>query len=51
MVEFMLTSCAYETALGYLRKVQERGVKDAFIVAYYKGKPITLEEAAKKIRK
>jgi len=52
MVKFMLTSYAtYETALGYLRKVQERGVKDAFIVAYYKGKPITLEEAAKKIRK
>lgn len=37
----------YSTALGYLKKVHDRGIKDAFIIAFQNGKQITVEEAKK----
>ena len=37
----------YSTALGYLKKVHDRGIKDAFIIAFQNGKQITMEEAKK----
>lgn len=37
----------HATALGYLKKVQERGLADAFLLAFKDGKPITIEEAKK----
>jgi outer membrane protein OmpA-like peptidoglycan-associated protein/tetratricopeptide (TPR) repeat protein len=37
----------YATALGYLKKVQERGIKDAFLLAFRDGNPISMEEARK----
>jgi outer membrane protein OmpA-like peptidoglycan-associated protein/tetratricopeptide (TPR) repeat protein len=36
---------SYNTALGYLKKVQARGIKDAFIVPYRNGVAITMQEA------
>lgn len=36
-----------EAAQTFMKKVHQRGLKDAFIVPYYKGVPITLEEAGK----
>lgn len=37
----------YATAQGYLQQVKARGITDAFIVPFYKGKPITIEQAKK----
>jgi hypothetical protein len=35
----------YETAKSYLDKVHQRGLADAFIVPFYKGEAITIEQA------
>lgn len=35
----------YETAKSYLEKVQQRGLMDAFIVPFYKGEAITIDQA------
>lgn len=36
---------SYEIAKSYLDKVHKRGLKDAFVVPFYKGEPITMDEA------
>ncbi len=40
----------YESAKSFMDKVLQRGLEDAFIIAFHKGKPVTLEEA-KKLKK
>jgi len=42
---YLGTYSTYSTANTFLNKVKKRGVPDAFLIPYYKGKPISLEDA------